>query len=639
MNFRLEKRLRLPETPELLSEIRGLLEEEEILFLLFQAICKDNRDPLSPSNAKLFLSHFRYRNPKLLPFSQAENIPMLDLSNMKLGLNSVWAIIAVHTKHRPILRLNISQNAVRDYGVYHLKDLLSSPSTVELNVASCQISSLALEKLDSSLSRLQKLDLGAASGSSGRNLLGPDGARALSKLVDSSTHLESLRLVDNGFEGTGVIELGRAFGRSPSLRHLVFASNGLTPENCAVFLQPLQNLESLDLSGNALGPEALPGLVAFFARSRKLRSASLAHTLQPPELLPAIAEALRANPSLATLDLAHNPLEATGLDALAVCLPDLQIESLSLEATCRNPQTNARLLRAALAHRHLRVLNFASNPLPILEDPPFQAPNGCLRELDLSACLLTDSALPPLLDSLGHLSALQRLALANNLLTELSFEGLFLFGSSAPKLKKILLSQNRISPLHIKSLEKHLTSKSDPSKTRASSELATKLSERQKLLERLNHLKTQNENLQQKTESYKTKTQICKADVLVIRTETESSTGLIDEKIGAEVAAMEVKRLQIESRSSEIEFKRHEFQEYSDRISATLGKAANTKTQLEENVKQIEDVIAADKENYDNLYRDKRAQILDLEAEVSGIKKEIDEVLARMKELRTDLSG
>ena len=170
---------------------------------LFQERCKDTQDNNEGklhafltdlvANAKIFKEEFNKRNMKVPP-------NVLNLSSMRLGLNSIVALAGILANRKDIERLNLADNSVSDYGMSAVKTILTSVNLKSINLASNMISGEGLELILDELIQhrtLKAVDIGIQEGSLKKNALGIQGAVCISALLIKNRTLEALSVNDN----------------------------------------------------------------------------------------------------------------------------------------------------------------------------------------------------------------------------------------------------------------------------------------------------------------------------------------------------------------------------------------------------------------------------------------------------------
>ena len=146
---------------------------------------------------------------------------------MRLGINSIISL-ANSLICRKLSRLNLEDNAISDYGMHAVKNILESTDIEHLNLASNMISGDGLENLADAISNhpcLKSLNLGLNKSSMRKNSLGLQGATCLSAILLKNSSLETLILEDNDIGSNGGQCFGIALTQNQSLKHLKISEN------------------------------------------------------------------------------------------------------------------------------------------------------------------------------------------------------------------------------------------------------------------------------------------------------------------------------------------------------------------------------------------------------------------------------
>ena len=160
---------------EIQTKIRDLL-EDPLYVELFNAKCHDSGEPVSVEAAKLFKEDLLKRNVKAST--------TLNLTSMRLGINSMIALSnSIHLR-KCVERLNLGDNSVTDYGMHSIKNIVRNcgQHLKALNLASNMVSGSGFEIFIEDLcanETLKQLDLGVVESSMRKNSLGVQGANCL----------------------------------------------------------------------------------------------------------------------------------------------------------------------------------------------------------------------------------------------------------------------------------------------------------------------------------------------------------------------------------------------------------------------------------------------------------------------------
>jgi Ran GTPase-activating protein (RanGAP) involved in mRNA processing and transport len=275
-----------------------------------------------------------------------------------------------------------------------------------------------------------------------RNDLGPDGLEALIlaafipdlSALDLSANwltdpcaehlatprlrsLRSLHLASNRLGDRGVRVFMESRWAAPRLRRLDLSANGISPDGAQAiawraFASPL---ESLDLARNMIGARGLHAL-AESSRLDTLQHLGVASNSLRDDALWAFTDTPHL-PHLASLDLADNGITDAGIAALvnSDSLPALHTLDLSRNLIA-DPQSLQRLLDWPHT-THLTSLSLANNDLPSLAPLRTLRADLPLRSLDLSRLRVNEDDAHALAHALGHMPALQHLAMEDCSLT------------------------------------------------------------------------------------------------------------------------------------------------------------------------------------------------------------------------------
>ena len=117
--------------------------EDDLYAELYNAYCHDSGEQITDDGARSFREEVLKRN------SQSSDV--ITLYSMRLGINSIISL-ANSVKCRRLVRLNIADNAISDYGMHHIRDILENTDLEYLNLASNMISGDGLETIAEAIS-------------------------------------------------------------------------------------------------------------------------------------------------------------------------------------------------------------------------------------------------------------------------------------------------------------------------------------------------------------------------------------------------------------------------------------------------------------------------------------------------------
>lgn len=152
---------------------------------------------LLAENARLFKDELLKRNVK--------NSNVLALQSLRLGINSIISLSNT-IQAKKVDKLQLADNAITDYGMHAVKNILNSTKLSSVNLASNMISGEGLELfLDDLISNttLKHIDLGVVESSMRKNSLGIQGAVCIAALLIRNKTIESLSINDNDFGPDG----------------------------------------------------------------------------------------------------------------------------------------------------------------------------------------------------------------------------------------------------------------------------------------------------------------------------------------------------------------------------------------------------------------------------------------------------
>ncbi|XP_051872039.1 tonsoku-like protein [Pristis pectinata] len=275
-----------------------------------------------------------------------EDQPTVDLCSLSLSPERLIPVLRALRLHTATRELRLSANRLTDSAAEELlESLLTMPNLTLLDISSNQITGQGLRKLsegarrpgDTPFQSLQELNLS-------HNPLGEGSSQSVAALIAACPVLSTLRL-----QGCG---LTTRFPQDAGL-------NGA--------LRGCSRLETLDVSGNPLGPRGVQALLRALQHqglSRLELSTVVTHAQDGPLLDPLLTYLGQGGCVLTHLSLSNNGLTNDSVTELASCLPSLH--SLAFLDLSRNPGISfpgLQMLLEALDQR-----------------------DCCLELLDLSGC-------------------------------------------------------------------------------------------------------------------------------------------------------------------------------------------------------------------------------------------------------------
>ena len=183
-----------------------------------------------------------------------------------------------HIKTKRVEKLNLADNAVTDYGMHAVKNILSDTKLTSLNLASNMISGEGLEVfLDDLIPNLtlKHLDLGVVESSIRKNSLGIQGAVCIAAMLVRNKTLQSLAINDNDLGADGGECIGIALGQNDRLKVLKVAENKLKSEGAIPIINSAHNLEVLSLAKNQMKSDVGKPLQKLLKKSKLIKKLQL----------------------------------------------------------------------------------------------------------------------------------------------------------------------------------------------------------------------------------------------------------------------------------------------------------------------------------------------------------------------------
>lgn len=262
-------------------------------------------------NAKIFKEEMQKKNVK--------NSNALNLTSLRLGINTILAL-SNSSQLRTIEKLQLADNAITDYGMNAIKNIINATKLTSLGLASNMISGEGLEVLLDDLiasTTLKHLDLGVLDTSMRKNSLGLQGAVCIAAILVRNQNVQSLCVNDNDFDADGGICIGIALSQNENLEILKIADNDLRSEGAIAIIQNAGNLATLNLAKNDLKSDVGKPLERLLNKSRKLKRLSLEHNDLGVHGSKFLAQGIQRNNSLEYLNLKGNVIGDQGMILLA----------------------------------------------------------------------------------------------------------------------------------------------------------------------------------------------------------------------------------------------------------------------------------------------------------------------------------
>ncbi|KAF9208864.1 hypothetical protein BGZ49_007297 [Haplosporangium sp. Z 27] len=201
----------------------------------------------------------------------------------------------------------------------------------------------------------------------GSNLIGYEGALALSEALKTNATLTTLGLKDNSIGNEGALTLSEALKTNATLITLDLRDNSIGYEGALALLEALKTnatLTTLDLSYNTIGDEGALALSEALKTNTTLTTLNLWHNSIGDEGALALSEALKTNATLTTLNLWHNSIGDEGALALSEALKtNATLTTLDLGYNTIGDEGALALSEALKTNTTLTTLNLWHNSI------------------------------------------------------------------------------------------------------------------------------------------------------------------------------------------------------------------------------------------------------------------------------------
>ncbi|XP_024123370.1 nucleotide-binding oligomerization domain-containing protein 1 isoform X1 [Oryzias melastigma] len=243
---------------------------------------------------------------------------------IKLGYCNVYsgdctALNFVLQHHRTLLRLDMDNNNISDYGVKQLRPSFSRMTVVRLCVN--RLSDSSIEILAEELCKHKVVEiLGLYN-----NNITDVGAKLVAHIVEECPKLAVLKIGKNKITGVGGRYLAIAIQKSRSIFDVGMWGNSIGDEGAEAFAKALRNhptLTNLSLAANGITSRGGRSLAEALKENTVLRIFWLVENQLGDDAAPTLAELVRANTGLSHLWLINNLLTAVGTRQLAEALAE-----------------------------------------------------------------------------------------------------------------------------------------------------------------------------------------------------------------------------------------------------------------------------------------------------------------------------
>lgn len=589
--------------------------EDDLFAELYNARCHDTGESLDAEGARAFREEILKRND--------QNTEVINLYSLRLGINSIVSL-ANSLICRKLTRLNLADNAISDYGMHAVKNILESTEIEFLNLSSNMISGDGLEHLVEVISThgsLKVLNLGLYEGSMRKNSLSLSGAASLAAILLKNTSLDTLILEDNDISANGGECFGIALTQNCNLKHLKLAENDLRTEGASLIIKNASKLESLDLSKNYITADAGQILEKLLSTSRRLKKIVLEYN----ELLPAgaefIAKGLRRNAILTHLNLKGNILGDDGVQFLVNVLQENKtIRELNLSLNEIGPMGSSAIAQI-LTQTKIKNLDISKNYLGDEALIVFAGILGTndvpckLKSLNVGSCRIGDRGVEIFITSIIENKHLNFLNLSDNFISE-KLENLILECLDKNYfLCKVLLKGNRLSHSCISRVKRIC----DRNRKEHENAEPNRLKNEQYRLEYERRKLAQAEDLLHKQISEVDKVKEMREDIMtqieVLRENEKSKREYERQKIQEEQAMIADKEARIKKARAELDAMKAKYQKIIEDMKTEYEEKVSKRDQIQREIELLE------AENKD-LENEMPEMIKELQEKINSTKKE-----------------
>jgi hypothetical protein len=617
------------------EDILSFVFDDELLKIIYLNRCKDNNERLSIDGGKIFISEFNFRNGEDFNSNQDPIIERLDISGMKIGLNTIFALTKYVKKNKPIRHLNISNNMIKDYGLYNLKEFFKASMIEGINLSSNMITSVGLSHVVetmSKLSNLRYLNLGVCRNSFAKNNLGLEGAKALKELLITSQSLRTLILEENNLTKESVLLIAEGLGSS-KLNELTIRQNEVTSKGLTKILMNGVNLTKLNVADNRISNSSATALANFLVNKNSLTSLNISNNQLNWQTIDYITGFIRTENPLRELKISRCDLSEISIVSLSNLLNQKGLVSLDLSGTQLTFQAIYTVF-SSLPNSSLENLNLSHNVISeeVFERRVFSAIKPGLKRLKLCNCGLNDQTLMSLLNYAKRFVDLVEIEAVNNLLTEEVVLHILQILPELKSLQRFALDQNRINLQQRKEINEGLVVNK-----RNMSDKRPKIMKRtfHKLVYEKENIEKLGENIRMVEERiFKLQEQKKTAEIEFLNDHQNILTNQkqIRDKIEKSHTGLETKQKILKEKESELGHFKHEMQREIDDLSEVMNK---NKDQLLKTKSEKERLIDAKKELEDKFeaeYFKKMNLVSELMSEIGRLKTSSDYYLRRINE-------
>jgi hypothetical protein len=617
------------------DDILNFLFDDDLLKVIYLNRCKDSNEKLSIDGGKIFLSEFNSRNGEEFSSSHDPFIERLDVSGMKIGLNTIFALTKFVKKTKPVHNLNISNNMIKDYGVYNLKEFFKNSMLKSVNLSSNMITSVGLVHVTETLiklSSLKYLNLGVCKNSFAKNNLGVEGARALKELLISSPSLETLILEENNIGKEGVAFIAEGLSCS-KLIELTIRHNDVSSKGLAKILANGTKLTKLNVADNKISNSSAIELSRFLVQKNVLQTLVLSNNKLNFDAINDLITYIKPESPLKDLRIANCNLSGIDISVLSSLLTSKGLYVLDLSSTQLTPWAIYTLF-SNLPSSSLERINLSHNVINhnVFEKRVFPQGIPHLQKISLCNCGLDDNTLVHFLHYAKRFHNLSEIEVVNNLLTEEVVPQVLQVLGDFKNLHKIGLDQNRINLQQRKEISDRLnTNKKNI------------LDKAPKIMQRTFHrLIYEKENIEKLGENIKTiEEKISKLQEQKKTAEIEfvndhqnivNNQKQIREKIEKNIKIFDTRQKNLKEKEAEFSHLKIEMQTELAKLTEVLIRNQAQNTKLKNEQIHVDETKQDAEEKFEVEYFKKMNIVSELMSETSNLKASSDFYLARINE-------
>lgn len=558
--------------------------ENDFLKLLYRNRAKDLSESVSIDGARIFISEYKSKNgDESINLSGAE-IVAIDLSNMKIGLNCIYALTQFSKKSKKLRAINLGNNIIKDYGLYCLREFLKNTKLQELNLCSNMITGQGLEKVIDLLienEHLKTLNLGIVKESFARNNLGYEGAKCLADLLKRNKNLETLLLEDNNLDHE-CLELLQSSLQESSLSYLSIKSCEIKTNVANKFIEGCTKLKRINLSKNKIGDSFGAAFRKMISRNNFLEYFNISYNPVTHVFIEEILFAFKTGHFFQEFHLAHTDLSRCHFSTIVHLVSSKNLKSLNLESSQLSSDLVLSILNN-LNNSNLEYLNISGNEISEKDDIKkiVHSEKVLIKKLEMRNCKINNATFVKLFEFCKVLPFLTVLDFSSNLLNDDISEYIIQSLQEFSELKNLKLYQNRFNLHKMQGIHSKLDSLNAFSKTKIPKLFQRKLN---KLIFEQENIKKLNSEIKEMEE------QILKIQEKTKTAEIEESNRQQNFKMGIDVLNEKIERQKILNTEASVflsekekEFDNHcaqiekESQKQIDKVKKKQGEIENFK--------------------------------------------------------------